>query len=399
MDKKLTCSFCGATALQVTHLIKGIDSYICDGCVEQCQEVIAEQQKTKKKEAAKITGKTVRKHLTPKQITAYLDEFVIGQSEAKKALAVALYNHYKRIDHAKKDVNIQKSNILMIGPTGSGKTYLVQHLAKMFEVPYTIADATTLTSAGYVGDDVDMILGRLVAAASGDVKQAERGIIYIDEIDKLAASGQNNDVGGEGVQQALLKIMEGATMHVNPSGGKKGPQTDTVALNTENILFICAGAFSGITDTTHKKRQRMGIMNHEEEDEKQVKKIRSKEIVKYGMIPEFIGRLPVFVRLHALKPEDLVQIMTKPKNSLVKQYKELFHLENVEVEFTNEFLTKIAEQAHKEGTGARGLRSFLEDALHNDMYETPGSDVAKVIVDVDGSKVIKAVKEDADGKV
>jgi len=384
-EQHYVCSFCGTSLPGVRHMVKGneivkgIEAYICDSCIEDCRTVIDEQK------ISKLDNKSSNK-ITPEKIVQYLDEYVIGQTNAKKILAIAVYNHYKRIGK-KVDVEIEKSNVLLIGPTGCGKTHLVKHLAKLLEVPFGQADATTITEAGYVGDDVDMILGNLVAAAGGDIAQAEKGIVYIDEIDKIASSfGNGRDVKGEGVQQSLLKMLEGSIMSVNPQGGKKNPQGPSVDMNTQNILFICGGAFSGLTDTINNKpkvRLGLGVIN---EKKSKTKSVRPKDIIKYGMIPEFIGRLPILAQLEMLSPEDLVRILKEPKDSLMRQYQALFKIDGIEVEFTDDFLLAVAEKAHKDGTGARGLRSIMEKALTEHMYTSPSKKIKKLKIDTDTIK-------------
>lgn len=375
--KKASCSFCGSPISLTKHLIKGIDgkAHICDTCIKDCESLIEE------KVAKKSLGS--KDELTPEKIVEHLDQFVVGQFEAKKLLAIALYNHYKRINK-KTDVEIQKSNVMLIGPTGSGKTLLVKHLAKLFNVPFAQADATTLTEAGYVGDDVDQMVASLVVSAGGDVQKAQRGIIYIDEVDKIAASQGSNgrDVRGEGVQQSLLKLIEGTTVQVNPQGGKKSPQSPTVDVDTSNILFICAGAFSGLTDVTKFAQQRsLGLSKADQKDHKQtIQEIKPKDLVKYGMIPEFIGRLPIIARLDPLKADDLVKILVEPKNSIVKQYEALFALDGTKVTFTEEFLKGVAEKAFKEGTGARGLRAIMEHALKDEMFYGPSKKREELLI-------------------
>ena len=390
MGEDLTCSFCSAPALQVRHLIRGQQAYICDECVDQCLEVIKDQ-KTSRTSALvpesnqsnrPPTKKIQKPDLTPEQILKHLDDYVIGQYQAKKLLSVAVYNHYKRIGK-KLEVEVQKSNVIMIGPTGTGKTLLVQTLAKLFDVPYCIGDATTLTEAGYVGDDVDMIVGKLILAANGDVQKAERGICYIDEIDKIARSDSNGrDVRGEGVQQALLKMIEGTVMSVNPKGGKKGPTTETVDIDTTNILFIVGGAFTPITDKMNVKKRSLGLNPQEQQTHvKEASKVAAKDLIKSGMIPEFVGRLPVIAQLEHLKEEDLLKILKEPKNSLLKQYKALFSLDGIEIDFDEEFLGLIVKKAISDGTGARGLRAILEQSLSDLMFKAPSLKVKKILID------------------
>lgn len=379
--QELKCSFCNSSSLQVKHLIKGIDAYICDDCVDSCHGVIEDQKNSRSRK----TAGTVRPDLTPEAIVRFLDDHMIGQSRAKRLLAVAIYNHYKRIGK-KIDVDIQKSNILLIGPTGTGKTLICSIIAKLFDVPYAVCDATTLTEAGYVGDDVDMMLGRLIVAASGDIQRAEKGIIYIDEIDKIArAEANGRDVRGEGVQQALLKMLEGGIVTVNPTGGKKSPVGQTQEIDTTNILFICGGAFSGLTDQIHSKRKALGLgvdlLTVKRKD------LTARDLIKYGMIPEFMGRLPVIAQLDHLTKEDLIRILTEPKNSITKQYKTLFSLDGCELEFSPAFLQAVADKAFNEGTGARGLRTIMEQSLADHMFETPTKKPKKLLVDKDSVDV------------
>jgi ATP-dependent Clp protease ATP-binding subunit ClpX len=373
----LRCSFCDRPEPQVKHLIKGSNAFICDHCVHECIGVL-DNEKTAR---VKKTGAGVKSDLTPAAIVKHLNEHVIGQDEAKRLLAVAVYNHYKRVGK-KTDVEIQKSNVLLVGPTGCGKTHLVSTLAKLFDVPFAQGDATTLTEAGYVGDDVDMILGRLVVAAGGDIQRAEKGIIYIDEIDKISrAESGGRDVRGEGVQQALLKMLEGGTVTINPTGGRKGPTSATQEIDTTNILFIVGGAFSGLTDTANHKKRSLGL--HAQTPQSERKLVTAKDLVKYGMIPEFIGRLPVIAQLGSLAVEDLIKILTEPKNAITKQYKALFSLDDCELEYDPEFLKAVAEKAQREGTGARGLRAILESALNELMFTVPSKKIKKMTVTKD----------------
>lgn len=386
--KQLKCSFCGKNQDQVKRLIAGPGVYICDECIELCSEIIADETEETVEFESNILSK-------PQEIKAYLDDYVVGQERAKKALSVAVYNHYKRIssnEATKDDVEIQKSNILLLGPTGSGKTFLAQTLAKFLNVPFAIADATTLTEAGYVGEDVENILLRLIQNADYDIERAEKGIIYIDEIDKIARKSENpsitRDVSGEGVQQALLKILEGTVASVPPQGGRKHPHQEFIQINTSNILFICGGAFDGV-DKIIEKRTRKSTMGFgadiQSKENKDVgslfKEIEPSDLLKFGLIPEFVGRLPIVVTLDSLDNDALVNILSKPKNALVKQYKKLFELDNVELEFTDKALKAIANKAIERKTGARGLRSIIEDIMTEIMFDIPSNDrISKVVI-------------------
>lgn len=394
-NKRITCSFCGRSQDEVSRMIAGNDVYICDSCITLCSSILEEEKGLPGKVSKGRGKKSGVKLIKPADMKKYLDDYVVGQDEAKKTLCVAVYNHYKRIMSPDNSENIDKSNVVLLGPTGVGKTLLASTLAKALDVPFAIADATTLTEAGYVGEDVENILLRLIQAADNDIEKAERGIIYIDEIDKIGRKSENpsitRDVSGEGVQQALLKIVEGTVANVPPHGGRKHPQSDYIKINTKNILFICGGAFVGLEKIVEKRKGSsaigFGAQVHSKDEFRKsdwMSDVVSHDLVKFGLIPELVGRLPVIASLQPLDEDALVSILTEPKNSIVTQYKKLFDMDKIKLRFTTDALKAIAQKAIAQETGARGLRAILEGVLGELMFTSPSDEtITKITITAD----------------
>jgi ATP-dependent Clp protease ATP-binding subunit ClpX len=392
---EIKCSFCGDASSEVGQMVQGLDASICDKCIDLCVDVFGKEDEAKDDSGVSTENKVIKSLMKPKEINAKLDEYIVGQSKAKMVLSVAVYNHFKRLNNADDDIEIKKSNVLLPGSTGSGKTLLAETLAKILDVPFAIADATSMTEGGYVGDDVESIIHRLLIETDFDVERAEMGIVYIDEIDKISRKGENpsltRDVSGEGVQQALLKIIEGAEVRVPKTGGRKHPGETMITVNTKNILFICGGSFAGIEKIIEKRLQGEGsigfganIVEKDNKEKQNIMDIEAEDLVRFGLIPELIGRLPVIAPLEELTVENMVNILTEPRNALVKQYRKIFKLDGIELEFEKDALKAIAKSAKNRKTGARGLQTIIEKMLTKVMYEAPSKEnLEKVIVTED----------------